>query len=85
MKNLYRKTLHMLPLALVLLTGILASTPLHAQNRITVLDPQQPWRNFPGTIEEAVISVHPKGVYMEVGLYLTFSARGGDFSSVDTS
>ena len=84
MKNPYRKTLHKLLLALVLSTGILASTPVQAQNRLKVLDPQQPWRNFPGTIEEAVLSMRPKGVYMEVGMYLTFSARGSDFSSFDT-
>ena len=84
MKNFYRKTLHQLLLALVLTTGMLASTPVQAQIRLQVLDPQQPWRHFPGTIEEAVISMRPKGIYMEVGMYLTFSARGSNFSSFDT-
>lgn len=84
MNNAYRKTLHPMLLALVVLTGMLASAPVQAQNRLKVLDPQQPWRNFPGTIEEALISVHPKGVYMEVGLYLTFSARGSGFSVFDS-
>ena len=84
MKNPYRKILHKLLLALVLSTGILASTPAQAQNRLKVMDPQQPWHSFPGTIEEAVLSIRPKGVYMEIGMYLTFSARGSDFSSFDT-
>jgi Ca-activated chloride channel family protein len=55
-----------------------------AYNWLWVEDPQQPWRDGKGTIEEAVVSVRPKGMYMEYGLYLTFSARGLGFSETDT-
>lgn len=84
MKNGYSPTLCKSLLALALLSGMLASPPVYAQNNLRVLDPQQPWRNFQGTIEEAVLSVRPKGVYMEVGMYLTFSARGSGFSNFDS-
>ena len=42
------------------------------------------WTSMQGTIEEAVISIKPKGVYMEIGLYLTFSAKGWSYSSNDS-
>ena len=80
MKKGYRSTLRVL-LALGLLAGIVASQPLFAQNQLTVLDPRQTWNTDQGTIEEAVFSVRPKGVYMEVGMYLTFSARGSRFEN----
>ncbi len=51
----------------------------HCIERLYVDDPQNPWRNGTGTIEEVVISVRPAGIYMEVGLYLTFSADGVSF------
>lgn len=37
-----------------------------------------------GTIEEALVSVRPKGLYMEIGLYLSFSARGSNFKANDS-
>jgi len=55
----------------------------HAYDRLYVSDPRG-WRGGTGTIEEAVISVKPRGLYMECGLYLTFSARGLNFSNSDT-
>jgi len=42
------------------------------------------WGGGQGTIEEATVSIRPKGVYMEYGLYLTFSARNLGFSNSDT-
>ena len=51
----------------------------HSFERLYVDDPQNPWRSGTGTIEEVVLSVRPLGVYMEVGLYLTFSADGLSF------
>ena len=80
MKNGYPNVTRLL-LALGLLSGIIAGQPLFAQNSLTVLDPRQAWNTDQGTIEEAVFSVHPKGVYMEVGMYLTFSARGSIFAN----
>ncbi len=46
----------------------------NAYNNLVVSDPQTPWNNCTGTIEEATTSIRPHGAYMEVGLYLTFSA-----------
>ncbi len=39
---------------------------------------------YQGTIEEAVLSLHPKGGYIENNLYLTFSARGTNFTEKDS-
>jgi hypothetical protein len=49
-----------------------------------VQHPQQTWRYGQGTIEKAVLSVHPKGICTENNLYLTFSARDLNFSSTDS-
>lgn len=54
-----------------------------SQNSLQVFNPQQGWLTQQGTIEEAVVSVHPKGAYLEYGVYLTFSARGAGFTSVE--
>ena len=44
--------------------------------QVRVGDPRNSWYTSQGTIEEASLTVHPKGLYLEYGLYLTFSARG---------
>jgi hypothetical protein len=56
-----------------------------SQATLTVADPQS-WWSTPrkGSIDEASITVRPKGIYMEVGLFLTFSAQGTTFHSGDT-
>ena len=54
-----------------------------AYSRLTVRDPRR-WRNGQGTIEEAVFSIRPKGLYMECGMYLTFSARDLSFDNNDS-
>lgn len=54
-------------------------------NSIRILNPD--WGDTygqKGTIEEAVFTVEPKGLYMEVGLYLTFSAAETAYSSWDS-
>ena len=63
---------------------LFTSTQVSAYNWLWIEDPQEPWRDGRGTIEEAVISVRPKGMYMEYGVYLTFSAKGLGFSTADT-
>ena len=64
---------------LVLLTILIIIPSLAlSYDRLMIRDPQS-WRYGYGTIDEATISVHPKGVYMEVGLYLTISARNINF------
>lgn len=55
-----------------------------AYDRLWIQHPQQTWRQGQGTIEQAVITVRPQGVYMEYGLYLTISARGLNFSLQDS-
>ncbi|MBK7094354.1 MAG: T9SS type A sorting domain-containing protein [Saprospiraceae bacterium] len=56
---------------------ILFSTGLlYSYNKLTVSDPRNSWNLQTGTIEEASLSVKPRGLYLEYGLYLTFSARG---------
>ncbi|NOT38113.1 MAG: T9SS type A sorting domain-containing protein [Saprospiraceae bacterium] len=55
---------------------------LFGSNYLRVGDPKKSWATYQGTIEEASLSVRPKGIYLEYGLYLTFSARG---TNVNTS
>lgn len=54
----------------------------YCQNSLRVGDPQK-WGTYQGTIEEAVVSVKPKGTYNEYGLYLTFSSRGTPLTTVN--
>lgn len=69
---------------LVVLLLCAASQTAYAYTYLRVFDPRQGWYSYPGTIEEAVLSVHPRGIYMEYGLYLTISARGSGFGAADT-
>ena len=55
---------------------LLISVDLFGYNYLTVSDPRSSWYAYQGTIEEASLSVRPKGIYLEYGLYLTFSSRG---------
>ena len=48
---------------------------VNAYDYLYVLNPEQQWQRDQGTIEKADFTIHPKGVYMEIGMYLTFSAR----------
>ncbi len=64
------------------LTIILAGlAPLAAQNTLWINDPNFTWSWQSGTISEASLSVHPKGLYAEYGLYLTFSGSNTNFSA----
>ncbi len=54
---------------------------LYGYNQLRVGDPRNSWWTDQGTIEEALLTVHPKGLYMEYGLYLTFSSRGTNWTS----
>ena len=68
---------------LIVLFILFVSNFAYAYNYLQVRDPRG-WHSAQGTIEEAVISVKPKGIYMEIGLYLTFSAKGWYYSKNDT-
>lgn len=65
------RTKILLFLCLFLGTSILSN----AQNSLTVSNPQWWGDEEIGSIDEAIITVEPKGLYMEVGMYLTVSAR----------
>lgn len=52
-----------------------------AINSLIVTDPRNTRNVFQGTIEEASLSVRPSGVFLEYGLYLTFSSRGTPLNS----
>jgi len=53
---------------------LLLSFQARAYDGLYVLDPLF-WNQDQGTIEEAQITIHPRGVYMEVGMYLTLSGK----------
>jgi hypothetical protein len=59
-------------------------TVLQANNSLKIVNPDWWGGESPGTIEEAVFTVEPKGLYMEVGMYLTFSAAGGGWWQGDS-
>lgn len=50
-------------------------------NDLKVGDPRNSWWTSQGTIEEALLTVSPKGLFMEYGLYLTFSTRGSNWTN----
>lgn len=68
---------------LLCILTLLAISSAYSYEYLRVDNPQQTWQLGQGTIEEAVISVRPQGLFTEIGLYLTFSARGLTFSSND--
>lgn len=67
-------------LSFVLLLGVIN---VFGYNDLRVGDPRNGWWTSQGTIEEALLTVRPKGLFMEYGLYLTFSARGTNWTSVN--
>jgi len=62
---------------------LIVSNISYGYDYLRVRDPQN-WHDTQGTIEKAVISVRPQGLYMEIGLYLTFSAKGWSYSNTDS-
>ncbi len=68
----------------ILLTAVISLgwlMPVNAQNSLWINDPNISWNWQTGKIAEASLSVHPKGLYMEYGLYLTLSASSTYFSA----
>ncbi len=59
----------------VFLFFLISFLPLNAQNVNSIINPQVWWgaEDYPGTIEDALITIDPQGAYMEIGLYLTLS------------
>ncbi|MEJ2616233.1 MAG: hypothetical protein P8Z35_14845 [Ignavibacteriaceae bacterium] len=66
----------------ILLLLFFLSTYSFAYTYLYVQDPRN-WGGLQqGTIEEAVVSLKPLGIYMQTDLYLTFSARNTSYSSL---
>lgn len=61
--------------------GFLCPNWINAQGIFTVSDPQMGWPNYRATIESATITVRPVGLYSEIGLYLTVSAKDASFQA----
>ncbi|HSO88000.1 MAG TPA: VIT domain-containing protein [Draconibacterium sp.] len=57
-------------------------TNVFGYNQLRVGDPRNSWQTYQGTIEEASLTVAPKGLFMEFGLTLTFSSRGTIWTEV---
>ncbi len=49
-------------------------------NQLTVGDPRNSGWTNQGTIDEAYLTVQPKGLFMEYGLYMTFSSKGSNWT-----
>jgi Ca-activated chloride channel family protein len=48
----------------------------YSYTQLRVGDPRNSWYTSQGNIEEASLTIRPKGLFMEYGLYLTFSPKG---------
>lgn len=78
MKQVYCKIILASLLTLLIPVYALAWSWLNVQNPHT-------WEKWgQGSIEEALLTIQPKGIYMECELYLTFSGRNNDFLPSDT-
>lgn len=67
----------------ILFSFILLAQTLSAYAYLTVSDPKN-WNSIQGTIEQTTITVQPKGIFMEIGLYMSFSAKGWYANSNDS-
>jgi Ca-activated chloride channel family protein len=61
---------------LPVLVAVLAFSPAKAWNDLRIIDPMNPWWALPSMITRADLTFHPKGAFVEVGLYLTFATEG---------
>ena len=52
-----------------------------SQNSLRVQDPRQGFRSGIGQIDSAAITIRPKGIYAEVGYYLTYSSKSTSFTN----
>jgi len=68
----------------LLLISLTYASSLFSANGLRIVNVRQETWGDPGTIERAVLSIHPKGAYVEQGLYLTFSDRGNYFLPGDS-
>ncbi|MFO7616825.1 MAG: VIT domain-containing protein, partial [Bacteroidales bacterium] len=64
----------------LLFTAILS---VQAQNTLWINNPQYTWYWQQGVITEATLTVRPAGLYLQYGLYLTYSASQTNFNAED--
>ncbi len=56
-----------------------------AQSDLYVLDPRRGnWSRQKGSIDDATLVIRPNGIYAQIDMYLTFSAKGTNFQPTDT-
>lgn len=67
---------------LIFIVLFFSLTSVFGYTQLRIGDPRNSWQTYQGTIEEANLTVAPKGLYMEYGLYLTFSSRGTIWTQV---
>ncbi|HSH20896.1 MAG TPA: VIT domain-containing protein, partial [Draconibacterium sp.] len=67
---------------LLILALFFSLTNVFGHFDLRVGDPRNSWQTSQGTIEEASLTVAPKGLFMEYGLYLTFSSKGTKWTDV---
>ncbi len=46
---------------------------IKAWNNLRIIDPMNPWNYLPAYLTQADLTVHPKGTFIEIGMYLTFA------------
>jgi hypothetical protein len=63
---------------------LIPALQVSAWSWLNVQDPRN-WSKYgQGSVDEATLTIEPKGIYMECNLYLSLSAKGNDFSDADT-
>jgi Ca-activated chloride channel family protein len=67
---------------LLFIVLIFSITSVFGNFSLRVGDPRNSWETYPGTIEEASLTVAPKGLFMEYGLTLEFSSKGTKWTNV---
>jgi len=67
----------------ILLTILIFAALLSAKawNNLRIIDPMNPWYDLPSRISQADITFHPKGTFIEVGMYLTFATDEEELDS----
>ena len=69
-------------LGLCIILSYLFPQNLSSQNSMRVVDPKITWRSATPSVTEATISVRPRGLYIEYGVYLTYSAQTTQYNTV---
>jgi len=54
---------------------------INAYNNLRIIDPMNPWWDLPSSISSADITINPKGIFLEVGMYLTFATDPNEFDT----